>query len=92
MTDGDPVPDKDARLWPFPLGLTKEADRGPDFEENVSQEDEDNPSREAELVGDAELLLDLAEHPEKEKELSRYQKHRLRGLVEYFRADKKGKH
>jgi hypothetical protein len=96
MTDGDPVPDKDARLWLFPLGLTKEADRGPDFEVNVSQEDEDNPSREAELVEDAELLLDLAENPEKERELSRYEKHRLRNLFEYLsllrRAEKKGKH
>ena len=76
MTDGDPVPDKDARLWPFPLGMMKETDRIPDFEENLSQKDEDNPSPEADLLEDLKLALDLAENPE--KELSRYEKHRLR--------------
>ena len=84
MTDGDPVPDKDARRWPFPLRMTKQTDRSADLEENLSQEDEKGPSPEAERSADLELAIDVAKHPEKERELSRYQNLRLRDLFEYL--------
>jgi hypothetical protein len=72
---GDPVPDEEARFWPFPL-----------MEESYSTEDsqkqEDDRSPEADRLTDLPLLAELMDHPEKEKELSRYEKLRLRDLVE----------
>jgi hypothetical protein len=93
MTDGDPVSDEDARLWPFPLGVMKGANTIPDFEDNPSQaeqDDEDQPSPGADFLEDWTLVLDLEENPEKEKELSRYEKHRLRDLFERIAADAPG--
>ena len=84
ITDGNPVPDKDARRWPFTLRMTKQTDRSADPEENLSQEDEKGPSPEAERSADLELAIDVAKHPEKERELSRYQNLRLRDLFEYL--------
>jgi len=76
MTDGDPVSDEDARRWPLPLDMMKEAHTSGDFEDNRSQKDEDNPSPEGDPVADLALVLEVAENPE--KELSRYEKVRLR--------------
>jgi len=63
MTDGNPVADEDARLWPLPLGLMKEADSIPHCEDNRSQKDEDNPSPEHDLIEDIKLGLDVAGNP-----------------------------
>jgi hypothetical protein len=82
MTDGDPVSDEDARLWPLPL--MNKADTIADFEDNLSQKNDDNSSPTADLLEDMTLAMDLAENPEKEKELSRYEKHRLRDVFEYL--------
>jgi hypothetical protein len=86
MTHGDPISDEDARLWPFPLDRMKEADPTPDFDDNLSQEDEDEASA-YEFLENLNLLLDLAEKPEKEKELSRYQKLRLRKHFERYQRN-----
>jgi hypothetical protein len=79
---GDPVPHEEARFWPFPL-----------MEETYSTEDsqkqEDDLSPEANLLTDLPLFVDLMEHPEKEKELSRYEKLRLRDLLEDILSFKK---
>jgi hypothetical protein len=86
ITDGDPVSDEDVRQWPFPLGMMK-PDSGSGAEDNPSrenQDDKDEPSREADFVEDINLVLDLAENPDKEQELSRYEKHRLRDFFERF--------
>jgi hypothetical protein len=80
---GDPVPDEEARLWPLPLKATQ------DFGDRRSQKREDNPSPETGRVDDLNLLLDLAENPEKEKELSRYEKLRLLDLLEDLSSSKK---
>src|SRR5207253_2407057 len=84
MTDGDPVADEDARLWPLPLGMMKEADTIPHCEDNRSQKDEDNPSPEHDLIEDIKLALDVAGNPSREKELSRYEKLRLRDLFRHI--------
>jgi hypothetical protein len=72
---GDPVPDEEARFWPFPL--MEEA-----YSTEDSQKQEDDRSPEADLLTDLPLLAELMDHPEKEKELSRYEKLRLRDLLE----------
>jgi hypothetical protein len=79
---GDPVPDEEARLWPLPLKATQ------DFEDRRSQKQEDSPSPETGPIEDLKLLLDLAENPEKERELSRYEKLRLRHLLEDLSSSK----
>lgn len=84
MTDGDPVADEDARRWPLPLGMMKEADTIPNCEDNCSQKDADNPSPEADLLEDMELCVDVAENPGREEELSRYEKLRLHALFRYL--------
>jgi hypothetical protein len=75
MTDGDPIPDEEARFWPFPL--MEQA-----YSTEHSQKEEDDFSPEADPLTDLRLLFDLMEHPEKEKELSRYEKLRLGDLLE----------
>jgi len=58
--------------------LKKRRDPIPDDEPDFFQkEDELNSSPEVEHLADLGLILDLADDPEKEKELSRYQKLRL---------------
>lgn len=76
MTDGDPVPCEHAQLWPLPLDTKEELDATEDFQDNSSQEDEGNHSPEADLLADLILVLDVAENPE--RDLSRYEKVRLR--------------
>jgi hypothetical protein len=76
MMDGDPVPYEHAQLWPLPLDTMEEVDTTEDFQDNSSQEDEGNHSPEADLLADLILVLDVAENPE--RELSRYEKVRLR--------------
>jgi hypothetical protein len=81
MTTGDPVPDEDARYWPFPL--MKEV-----YSTEDSQKRENDLSTEADLLTDFPLLVGLMD-PEKEKELSRYEKLRLRNLLEHILSFKK---
>jgi hypothetical protein len=73
MTTGDPVPDEEARFWPFPL-MEK------------AQKQEDDLSPEADLLTDLPLLAGLMDHPEK---VSRYEKLRLRNLLESISSFKK---
>jgi hypothetical protein len=82
MTDGDPVPYKHAQLWPLPLDAMEEVDTTDDFQDNSSQEDKGNHSPEADLLADLILVLDVAENPE--RELSRYEKVRLRHALFYL--------
>lgn len=92
MTDGDPVSDEDARQYRFPLGMMKETII-PNFEDNPSQadqDDEDQPSPEADYDEGLKLALDVAKNPEKEKELSRYEKHLIRYFFERFDAERSG--
>lgn len=77
ISAGDPVPDEETRSWPFPL--TEEA-----YSTNDSQEQEHDLSPEADLLSDLPLFVGLMDHPEKEKELSRYEKLRLRRLFEHM--------
>jgi hypothetical protein len=88
MMDGDPVSDEDARHWPVPLEMMEEATSG-DFEDNRSQKDEGNRSTNADFVEDLKLVLDVAANPEKEKELSRYEKLRLRDVLADLSSPKK---
>jgi hypothetical protein len=76
MTDGDPVPYEHAQQWPLPLDAIEEVDTTEDFQDNSSQEDEGNHSPQADLLADLILVRDVAENPE--RELSRYEKVRLR--------------
>jgi len=82
MMDGDPVPDEGARFWPFPL-------REEAYSTEDSQKQEDDLSPETDRLRDFGLFADLVEHPEKEKELSRYEKRRLRDLLEEMSSFKK---
>jgi hypothetical protein len=73
-------PDEEARFWPFPL-----------MEEAYSTEDsqkQDDLSPEAGFLADLPLLCDLVDNPEKEKELSRYEKLRLRDLLKDISSQK----
>jgi hypothetical protein len=88
MTDGDPVSDEDAQVWPFSLDMMKEA-ASRAAKDNLSredQDDEDEPSPVADLVEDLKLALDVAENPDKVRELSRYEKLRLRDVLERLRS------
>jgi hypothetical protein len=78
---GDPVPDEEARFWPFPL--MEEA-----YSTEDSQKQEDDLSPEAGFQADLPLLFDLMDNPEKEKELSRYEKLRLRDLLKDISSQK----
>jgi hypothetical protein len=49
-----------------------------------SQKQEDDRSPEADRLTDLPLLAELMDHPEKEKELSRYEKLRLRDVLEHM--------
>jgi hypothetical protein len=79
---GDPVPYEEARFWPFPL--MEEA-----YSTEDSQKQEGDHSPEADRLTDLPLLAELMDHSEKEKELSRYEKLRLRDLVEDILSFKK---
>jgi hypothetical protein len=76
MTDGDRVPYEHAKRWPLPLDTIEQLDKTEDLQDNSSQSDEDNHSPAADLLADLILVLDVAENPE--RELSRYEKVRLR--------------
>jgi hypothetical protein len=80
MMDGDPLSDEDARRWPLPLRIKNETDTIPDCEDNVSGQHEGNDSAEFDHVCDMGLAMEVAKNPDKEKELSRYQRLRLRRL------------
>jgi hypothetical protein len=60
----------------------EEVDTTDDFQDNSSQEDKGNHSPEADLLADLILVLDVAENPE--RELSRYEKVRLRHALFYL--------
>jgi hypothetical protein len=74
---GDPVPDEEARSWPFPL--REETSTTED-----SQIQKDDLSPEVARLMDLPLFVDVMDHPEKEKELSRYEKFRVRDLCEHM--------
>jgi hypothetical protein len=78
---GDPVPDEEARSWPFPL-----REKASTTEDSQTQKDDLSP--EAALLMDLPLFVDVMDHPEKEKELSRYEKLRLRDLLEQMSSFK----
>jgi hypothetical protein len=80
MMDGDPLSDEDARRWPLPLRNNKQTHTIPDCEDNVSVKHEGNDSAHFDRICDMSLAMEVAENPEKEKELSRYQRLRLRRL------------
>ena len=50
----------------------------------MAQEEEDSLSPEADLIEDIKLCWDVADNPGREKELSRYEKLRLRDLFRYL--------
>jgi hypothetical protein len=83
LTDGDPLPEVQ---WPCPLRWMEAADSTPDVQDSPPQEEEveDVVSPELKRAEVLELALDLAKNPEKDKELSRYDKIRLRSLFEEF--------
>jgi hypothetical protein len=80
MMDGDPLSDEEAQRWPLPLRIKKETNTIPVREDNVSGQHEGNNSAEFDRICDLSLAMEVAENPEKEKELSRYQRLRLRRL------------
>ena len=85
MMGGDPLSDEDARRWPLPLRSTnKETETIPDCENIVSVKHGGNDSAEFGLICDMSLAAQVAANPEKEKELSRYQRLRLRRLSRIF--------
>jgi hypothetical protein len=84
MTDGDPVPYEHAQRWPLPLDTMEEVDTAEDFQDNSSLEDEGNHSPVADLLADLILVLDVAENPE--RELSRYEKVRLRHALFFLQG------
>ena len=86
MTDGDPVPDKVARLWPLGLSVIHRWGPIPDLRTNPPQEANGKPSPEdllspedLENVADFILFLDLAERPE--VEWSRPERRRMRKFL-----------
>ena len=80
MTDGDPVPDKVARLWPLGLSVIHRCGPIPDLRTNPPQEAEEKLSPEdLENVADFILFLDLAERPE--VEWSRPEMRRMRKFL-----------
>jgi hypothetical protein len=77
--------DEDKRLWPLGLrSINTEIETIPDCENIVSGKHEGDDSAEFDRVCDLGLAMELAENPEKEKELSRYQRLRLRRLFRTF--------
>jgi hypothetical protein len=86
MAAGDPVPDEEARFWPFPL--TEEAYSAEDSQKQEDDLSPDDLSPEAGFLADLPLLCDLMDNPEKEKELSRYEKLRLRNLLKDIASQK----
>jgi hypothetical protein len=66
ITDGDPVPDEDARPWRSWWWHASEADKNQNFKPALSWTNEE------------ELIFLLREYPELEKQLSRYEKLLLR--------------
>ena len=80
MTDGDPVPDKVARLWPLGLSVIHQCGPIPDLRTNPPQEAKGKLSPEdLEDVEDFILFLDLAERPE--VEWSRPEMRRMRKFL-----------
>jgi hypothetical protein len=83
MADGDPVSDEEVQRWRFRLYREAEEDNG-----NVPQasvhENEADDAESFEIVRAMRLALDLEAHPEKEKDLSRYDRLRLRKLCAWF--------
>jgi hypothetical protein len=77
ITDGDPVKDV---LWPAP---PKKAGSLEVVERDPAQEEKDNP----ELLDDIMLLFEVEENPEKEKNLSRYERIRLNNLQQSKRKE-----
>ena len=84
MADGDPVPEKQARLWPLPLDMTKPAKPPPDDENDTEVDLSSYTDAELDFLEDLRLAVDLAENPQMEKDLPRHQKLRLRNLFERF--------
>ena len=82
MADGDPVPDKQARLWPIPLNVTEQAKPPPDDGNEI--EADSSADAYLDLLEDSKLALDLAENPQMENDLSRYRRLRLLRLFERF--------
>lgn len=84
MTDGDPVPFAQSRYWPFPLDMT-ETDSTPSGQDDPVQDDEaDENDLDVEILRSMNFLFDLEADPEKEKELTRYERRRLRKLYTWI--------
>jgi hypothetical protein len=80
MTDGDPVPDKVARLWPLGLSVIHRCGPIPDLRTNPPQEAKGKLSPEdLENIADFIPFLDLAERPE--VEWSRPEMRRMRKFL-----------
>jgi hypothetical protein len=84
MTDGDLLSDSEAQLWPVQRNKTKKVEPVATSDNNLPPEQDDSPSPAFELLQDLKLCLDLAKNPEREKDLSRYEKVRLRNLFKYL--------
>jgi hypothetical protein len=81
MADGDPIPRGEKPMFPFPLDMNRKVAPVPgDTPDRFQKEYEFNSSPDGERMWDLGLVLDVAENPEKARELSRYQKLRLRKL------------
>ena len=82
MMGGDPVSDEDARRWPHPLRSTnKETETIPDCENIVSGKHEGNDYVD-DTISDMSLAMQVGDNPE--RELSRYERVRLRRLSRTF--------
>jgi hypothetical protein len=81
MTDGDPVPNEKAELWPFPLNFLEQEKPIFDIENNRPQQDEVSYSSEeaekTEFLENFELLFALEKNPQKARGLPRHQRLRL---------------
>jgi hypothetical protein len=80
MTDGDPVSDEQAQLWPGRLISTKKTDTVTDCKDKVIDKKKDIVPVDFDELYAMKLAMDLEDHPEKEKDLSRHEKLRLRRL------------
>jgi hypothetical protein len=85
MTDGDPVPDEKAELWPFPLNFLDQVNPISYIENNRAQQEEVSYSSEeaekAEFFENFELLFALEKNPQKARGLPRHQRLRLSAFL-----------
>jgi hypothetical protein len=90
MADGDPVSDEVARSWPFCFNREAEGSKGnaPDSTPRGGEGDDADPPPDIKMMmRSMKVLLHLGAHPEKEKDLSRYDRVRVKRALRSLGLD-----